>query len=58
MQAKKLSHKVNISERQQVLRLQALRISELNRSYQQQLRHLRHVVRVIQKKQNLSSNVH
>lgn len=55
MQAKKLIH-TKVSDRQQLSRLQQLRLRELNRGYQQQLRYLRHVVKAAREKRNLSTN--
>jgi hypothetical protein len=56
MHARKLIHKANLSEPQQVSRLQELRIGELNKAYQQQLRLLRRIVKVAREKRNLSTN--
>jgi hypothetical protein len=56
MQTKKLILNAKASDRQQLSRLQELRLRELNRGYQQQLRYLRHVVKAAREKRNLSTN--
>ena len=58
MQARKLMYKAHISQHQQVSHLKELRLRELNRGYQQQLRRLRHVVKAAREKRNLSTSAH